>query len=71
MKTMIADLYPDKSLGLVGFRFAKCGKGRDIKFIESTNARDLEKAIGKGKVIIVPNADLPIEVSNTYNVLVM
>ncbi|XP_071842527.1 uncharacterized protein [Apostichopus japonicus] len=67
LKTKISELYPEKSLGVIGFKFGRCDKGKKIHLVEPANVRELEKAVGRGKLVVIPNNDIgltSIESSN-------
>ncbi len=59
----IFSLYPNVPPRLVGFTIAKCDKGRKIIRLRPTSTNDLERSLGRGRIVIVPNRDIPLQVS--------
>ncbi|KAK6483306.1 hypothetical protein HHUSO_G14773, partial [Huso huso] len=65
LENFVQDSFPDVPLILTGFTFAKAEKGRRLSKLNITSAADLQTKIGKGKIFIVPNHDIPLPIERT------
>ncbi|XP_071842845.1 uncharacterized protein [Apostichopus japonicus] len=65
-KLFLCEQYPQMSLGVVGFKLAKCDKGKKIKILEtSSSVRVIEKAVGRGKLLLIPDQYLVFQPSDS------
>lgn len=62
LENFVQDSFPDVPLHQTGFTFAKAEKGRRLSKLNITSAADLQTKIGKGKIFIVPNRDIPLPI---------
>lgn len=57
----IAAWYPHQPLRLVGFKFGISDKGRKINTVGTFDSMaSLETSVKKGKLLIIPNRDIPL-----------
>lgn len=71
LEELIAQLFPSQPLRLVGFTFGHCDKGRKVTTLPTVaTVRALEAAVKKGRLLIIPNRDLPMPPTLPSNVLV-
>ncbi|XP_033764347.1 uncharacterized protein LOC117345381 [Pecten maximus] len=66
----IVDLYPNLSLRLSGFGYAKADKGRRLKILHPTTAVELRNLIGQGKLFLIPRRDLRVPSNDDSNAIV-
>ncbi|XP_048032152.1 uncharacterized protein LOC125258945 isoform X2 [Megalobrama amblycephala] len=60
LDNFVCQCYPttQPNLNLIGFHLARAGKGRKIEKVHANSVKDLKKAIGKGRLYIVPRAEV-------------
>lgn len=59
LEQYIQTCFPNAPLNLVGFQLAQCDKAKVIKRIEFQTVLQLERKVGKGKLLVIPQRDLP------------
>lgn len=60
LEEYIYSLYPNQPLRLVGFKYAHFDKQKRIKVHDTiVSVKQLAADIGKGRLLIMPNRDLP------------
>eukprot|EP00057_Strongylocentrotus_purpuratus_P008239 XP_011662713.1 PREDICTED: uncharacterized protein LOC105437616 [Strongylocentrotus purpuratus] len=51
--------YPDQPLARTGFRIGCCSKSKRVTILEDIhNVLDIDKKVGRGQILIIPNRDL-------------
>lgn len=62
---------PQYPLGHYGITYGRADKGRKVEVFTKNTVGELEQFIGKGKLLIIPNRDLPVpsNINDTYNLV--
>lgn len=60
LENAIYKAFPRVPLQLVGFTFRRCDKNKKLVAFSPVTIIDIEQVLGKGKLVIVPNRDIPL-----------